>query len=1037
MEPQDVFRVLVATADRDIAESTAARLRDQDARLDVTAVKGMDAARERLRQTTVDCVVSGHDPPAFDALGFLEDLRGTHPDLPVVVFPEDGSAELAGDVVAAGAVGYAPRTPDSASFDRLASRVIAAVEETNGSEPSENDARAAGLESELAALSVELLGRTDEDVDDRIDAALARIGSAAGADRSYLFRIDPDSETLSNTHEWAAPDVEPQIDRLQDLSVDTFPWWIDRLETADKIAIPDVAALPGDADAERELLAEQDVGSVVVTPIRREGELIGFVGFDWTEPRASFPPSFVDALRLVGELLASVLEHRRRRRELERREAYLQESGDIVSVMDPDGTVRFQSGSTEDVTAFSPAEVMGDSGFDHVHPDDREAIVNEFGSFVTKPNAEVTAEVRVRTSEGDWRWLEVRGVNKLEDPLIDGLVFSSRDITARKEREQELETVKQRLELAIAAADIGIWDWDMRTDEVQFTDRWATMLGYDPGAIDDSLTTWLDRLHPEDRDAVMAALEAHIEGETDYYETEHRMRTADGDWRWIRDLGRVVERDGDEPVRAVGMHFDVHERKERERELAEFREIVERTAHAVYITDDEGRIEYVNPAFEHITGYDEREAVGRTPRILKSGEYDMDYYEAFWEAILDGQRWEAEMIDERADDERIVLNQTISPITDRHGEVVKFVAVAQDISERKAYERELERTRADLRTIIDLVPDLIFAKNREGEYLFANEATAEAYGLTPEELEGTQESAVIPNEEDSSQFREDDLAVIESGEPTTIQAEELTTADGDTRILQTTKIPFEISQTGEDAVLGYARDVTELKEYERELETQRDNLEVLSQVVRHDIRNDLQLVLAYGEMLRSTVDGEEEESVVQILEAARNAVTITTTAREVADVMLQSAADRSPRRLQHALEEAVSDARSTNQHALLRVDGPIPDVTVPADDMLGSVFRNLLNNAITHNDKPVPAVTVDAAVDDDRVRVRVADNGPGIPDERKATIFEEGERGLDSEGTGLGLYLVATLVDRYDGSVTVEDHDPEGAVFVVELPLAE
>jgi signal transduction histidine kinase len=105
--------------------------------------------------------------------------------------------------------------------------------------------------------------------------------------------------------------------------------------------------------------------------------------------------------------------------------------------------------------------------------------------------------------------------------------------------------------------------------------------------------------------------------------------------------------------------------------------------------------------------------------------------------------------------------------------------------------------------------------------------------------------------------------------------------------------------------------------------------------------------------------------------------------------------------------------------------------------MLGSVFKNLLTNAIVHNDDPVREVTVSAAVDDDTVSVRIADNGPGIPDDRKEAIFEDGEKGLESAGTGLGLYLVETLVDRYGGGVRVEDNDPEGSVFVVDLPVLD
>jgi len=104
---------------------------------------------------------------------------------------------------------------------------------------------------------------------------------------------------------------------------------------------------------------------------------------------------------------------------------------------------------------------------------------------------------------------------------------------------------------------------------------------------------------------------------------------------------------------------------------------------------------------------------------------------------------------------------------------------------------------------------------------------------------------------------------------------------------------------------------------------------------------------------------------------------------------------------------------------------------------LDSVFRNLLKNAVQHNDCETPEITATVAENDDSVTVRIADNGPGIPDDLKAELFEQGQKGLKSEGTGIGTYLVQTLVSQYGGDVWVEDNDPQGCVFVLTLPKAE
>jgi PAS domain S-box-containing protein len=138
------------------------------------------------------------------------------------------------------------------------------------------------------------------------------------------------------------------------------------------------------------------------------------------------------------------------------------------------------------------------------------------------------------------------------------------------------------------------------------------------------------------------------------------------------------------------------QRRERTRQLRTFRAAVDNAGHSVYLTAPDGTIEYVNPAFESQTGYDRTEALGANPRILKSGEQDDSFYEDMWETILSGGVWNEELVNERKDGTRYHVDQTIAPVTDRHGEIKHFVAVNNDITEQKAYEAELKRRNRQL-----------------------------------------------------------------------------------------------------------------------------------------------------------------------------------------------------------------------------------------------------------------------------------------------------------------------------------------------------
>ncbi len=132
------------------------------------------------------------------------------------------------------------------------------------------------------------------------------------------------------------------------------------------------------------------------------------------------------------------------------------------------------------------------------------------------------------------------------------------------------------------------------------------------------------------------------------------------------------------------------ERQAREHSLREFKRAVEHAGYAVFITDVNGTIEYVNPAFEEITGYPDSEAIGETPRILNSGKMSSEYFADLWETLLSGGEWEREIVNERRNGTLYFAHQTITPLTDENGDVEEFVAIQTDITEVKDRERHLQ-----------------------------------------------------------------------------------------------------------------------------------------------------------------------------------------------------------------------------------------------------------------------------------------------------------------------------------------------------------
>ncbi|UWG48412.1 Signal transduction histidine kinase, contains PAS domain [Halanaeroarchaeum sp. HSR-CO] len=229
----------------------------------------------------------------------------------------------------------------------------------------------------------------------------------------------------------------------------------------------------------------------------------------------------------------------------------------------------------------------------------------------------------------------------------------------------------------------------------------------------------------------------------------------------------------------------------------------------------------------------------------------------------------------------------------------------------------------------------------------------------------------------------------------------------------------------------------ELQQKIEQVERQRDALSVLNQMVRHDIRNDMQLVLGYAQQLADSVDQDGADALETVIDSTEEAIELTTEARELTDLLLEADSNIGSIRINDVVEDELAAARNAHPDSIIDYRRPETDLTVTGDKMFSSVIRNLVSNAIRHNDAETPRVSVSLTHNGGSAFLSVADNGPGIPDEQTPDIFERGSMGDESRGTGIGLYLVSMIVDRYGGDVHVTDSESGGAEFVVELPIAE
>jgi|GEM_PF-4428275 len=212
--------------------------------------------------------------------------------------------------------------------------------------------------------------------------------------------------------------------------------------------------------------------------------------------------------------------------------------------------------------------------------------------------------------------VEITPVNWHFGSQETGYLVQVQDFTDQKNAESRLIEIKERLELAVSASGIGLWDWNVQTGEVNFNEEWAAMAGYSLEELEPiSIDTWIQIAHPDDLEISNKKLQDFWEGESEYYECEIRMRHKSGKWIWVRDRGEVIEwTDDGEPLRMIGTHSEITTAKEKEQkqqhQLARFEEIVNPLDQGIAIMDQTRTITYMNEAAAQVFDTTPEKSVG-------------------------------------------------------------------------------------------------------------------------------------------------------------------------------------------------------------------------------------------------------------------------------------------------------------------------------------------------------------------------------------------------------------------------------------------
>ncbi|MDD5419751.1 MAG: PAS domain S-box protein [Methanomicrobiaceae archaeon] len=406
----------------------------------------------------------------------------------------------------------------------------------------------------------------------------------------------------------------------------------------------------------------------------------------------------------IVEQLRDITDKKRAEEELRESEAFnrslIENLPDYIVIYGSGGRLLYMNSSAAHALGYSADEVIGRPVISFIAEESRDNVA----SMITarREGGDVPAyEIEILTREGDRRAVIVKGTPiQYRDSPATLLVVT--DITDRKRTEEALKKSRQRLELALEAGEHGFWDWDLETNEVYFSPRCYTMLGYEPGAFPPHYQSWLDLLHPDDLREVVPRISRCIQAMQPYGEA-FRMRCRDGSWKWISSRGKIFRKDGSGVLcRVVGVHVDIDERRRADAALleseAKYRLLADRMNDIIWMLDADLRTTYVSPSVEAMLGFTPEERLNQeiSEQLTPASMLTVQDVLARERALEQGGRADPgrsvalELEYCRKDGSTRWLESLISGIRNDQGRLVGFHGVSRDITDRRRAEVSLQ-----------------------------------------------------------------------------------------------------------------------------------------------------------------------------------------------------------------------------------------------------------------------------------------------------------------------------------------------------------
>lgn len=410
---------------------------------------------------------------------------------------------------------------------------------------------------------------------------------------------------------------------------------------------------------------------------------------------------------LIGYMLSFIMRFLKEKEYLKKANCFTDKILKTANIMfvqlDVNGNIVRINRSAEDISGYRESEVIGKNWFELLVPRDTYPEVWKLFNKIQDGDDTISHfENPIIDKSGNEHYINWQNSILRDGDAEVGTISFGIDITEKRALVEDLRESEERWRFALEGAGDGVWDWNAKTGHIYFSHQWKAMLGYSDEEVGNSYDDWHDKIHPDDIESTVKALNEHLEGRTDIYWNEHRLKCSDGSYKWILDRGKVVKRSiSGSAEQMIGIHTDITELRKISAENNKLLNIVESTVNEIYIFDAETlQFQYCNASALKNTQYSINEMRHMTPLHLKH-EMDEKQFQEIIEPLKTGKKNSINFssVHTRKDGTTYPVEVHLQLSRECNRDI--FFAIIIDITERRKHEKELEQWTKDLEIRIE------------------------------------------------------------------------------------------------------------------------------------------------------------------------------------------------------------------------------------------------------------------------------------------------------------------------------------------------